>query len=138
MNLVKRQNPVYNSLIDELFRNQSRNPVNAYAPAVNIIEAEDHFDIQLATPGKKKEGFKIEMEEFILTISSEMDTKSTKKEESFTLKEFGYNSFKRSFNVPETVSVDKIHANYKEGVLTVCLPKKEEDLPQPKKRIAIK
>ncbi len=74
----------------------------------------------------------------VLTISSETETKSTEKEGSFTRKEFGYSSFKRSFNIPETVSVDKISANYKEGILTVSLPKKAEALPQPKKLISIK
>ena len=138
MNLVKRQKPVFTSLIDDLFLNQDWSQINTTVPAANIIEADDHFNIELSAPGKKKSDFKIELDEGVLTISSEIETKSTEKEGSFTRKEFGYSAFKRSFNIPDTVVADKISANYKEGILTVSLPKKEEALPQPKKLISIK
>ena len=138
MNLIKRQNPMFTSLIDDLFHNQDWNHISTNIPATNIVEADDHFDIQLAVPGKKKSDFTIEFEESILTISSETETKYTEKEGTFTRKEFGCNSFKRSFSVPETVSADKISASYKDGILTVSLPKKTEALPQPKKLISIK
>jgi HSP20 family protein len=132
MNLVKRQKPVFTSLIDGLFLNEDWNHVNKNVPSTNIIEVDDHFYIELAAPGKKKSDFKIELEDGVLTISSEIETKSTEKEGSFTLKEFGYSAFKRSFNITDSVSADKISANYKEGILTISLPKKEECLPQPK------
>ncbi len=138
MKLIKRQNPVFTSIFDELFLNQDWNHTNQIIPAANIIEADDHFDIQLATPGKKKGDFKIELEEGVLTISSEEEIKSTQTEVNFTRKEFGNSSFKRSFNIPEIVSADKISALYKEGILTVSLPKKAEALPEPKKFISIK
>ena len=138
MNLIKRQNPMFTSLIDDLFHNQDWNHISTNIPATNIVEADDHFDIQLAVPGKKKSDFTIELEESILTISSETETKYTEKEGTFTRKEFGCNSFKRSFSVPETVSADKISASYKDGILMVSLPKKTEALPQPKKLISIK
>ena len=138
MNLIKRQNPIFTSLIDDLFHNQDWNHISTNIPATNIVEADDHFDIQLAVPGKKKSDFIIEFEESILTISSETETKYTDKEGTFTRKEFGCNSFKRSFSVPETVSADKISASYKDGILIVSLPKKTEALPKPKKLISIK
>lgn len=138
MNLIKRQNPMFTSLIDDLFHNQDWNHISTNIPATNIVEADDHFDIQLAVPGKKKSDFTIEFEESILTISSETETKYTEKEGTFTRKEFGCNSFKRSFSIPETVSADKISASYKDGILMVSLPKKTEALPQPKKLISIK
>jgi HSP20 family protein len=138
MNLIKRQNPLFNSLIDDLFINQDWNHISATLPAANIIEADDHFNLELAAPGKKKSDFTIELDEGVLTISSETEIKSTEKDGSFTRKEFGYSSFKRSFNIPETVTADKISASYKEGILTVSLPKKAEALPQPKKLISIK
>ena len=137
MNLIKRQNPVFTSLIDDLFLNQDWNYNSNNIPAANIIEADDHFVIQLAAPGKKKNDFKIELEEGVLTISSQIESNSNEEDSSFTRKEFGYSSFIRSFNIPDTVSTDKISANYKEGILTVSLPKKEEALPQPKKLISI-
>ena len=138
MNLLKRQYSDFNSLFNELIFNQDWNNQKLSLPAVNIIEADDHFDIQLAAPGMKKSNFQIEVEEGVLIISSDTDTQSNETETSFTLKEFGYNSFKRSFNIPDTIYVDKISASYKEGILTVSLPKKEEALPQPKKLVSIK
>ncbi len=138
MNLIKRQNPMFTSLIYDLFHNQDWNHISTNIPATNIVEADDHFDVQLAVPGKKKSDFTIEFEESILTISSETETKYAEKEGTFTRKEFGCNSFKRSFSVPETVSADKISASYKNGILTVSLPKKTEALPQPKKLISVK
>lgn len=138
MNLIKRQNPEFTSIIDDLFLNQDWSRIDSKVPAVNIIEADDHFDIELAAPGKKKSDFEIELEEGVLTISSETLTKSTEKEYNFKLKEFSYSSFKRSFNIPDTVALDKISASYKEGILTLSLTKKDEALPQPKKMISIK
>ena len=138
MNLLKIQNPDFNSLFDELIFNQDWKNQKLSLPAVNIIEADDHFYIELATPGMKKSDFKIEVEEGVLIISSDTDTQSNETETSFTRKEFGYHSFKRSFNIPDTIYVDRISATYKEGILTVSLPKKEEALPQPKKLVSIK
>ena len=138
MHLLKRQNSDLISLFDELIFNQDWNNKKLSLPAVNIIEVGDQFDIQLATPGMKKSDFQIELDEGVLIISSETVTQSMENETSFTLKEFGNHSFKRSFNIPDTIHVDKITAAYKEGILTVNLPKKEEALPQPKKLISIK
>ena len=138
MNLLKRQNPAFSSLFDDFILNQDWSYQKDSLPAVNIITSEDQFDIELATPGNKKADFQIEVEDDVLIISSETVSQSGDTETSYERKEFGYNSFQRSFNIPESVNTDKISATYKEGVLTVSLPKKEEALPQPKKLISIK
>ena len=110
MNLVKTKNPTFTSLIDELFLNQDWGQNQHSLPAVNILEADDHFDIQLAAPGKEKKEFNIELDEGLLTISSEQESSTTESKGSFTRKEFSYNSFRRSFNVPDTVAADKVSA----------------------------
>ena len=138
MNLLKRQNPAFSYLFDDFILNQDWGYQKDSLPAVNIITSEDQFDIELATPGNKKADFQIEVEDDVLIISSEIVSQSDDTETSYERKEFGYNSFQRSFNIPESVNTDKISATYKEGVLTVSLPKKEEALPQPKKLISIK
>ena len=138
MNLLKRQNPAFSYLFDDFILNQDWGYQKDSLPAVNIITSEDQFDIELATPGNKKADFQIEVEDDVLIISSETVSQSRDTETSYERKEFGYNSFQRSFNIPESVNTDKISATYKEGVLTVSLPKKEEALPQPKKLISIK
>lgn len=138
MNLLKRQNPAFSNFFDDFILNQDWGYQKDSLPAVNIITSEDQFDIELATPGNKKADFQIEVEDDVLIISSKTVSQSGDTETSYERKEFGYNSFQRSFNIPESVNTDKISATYKEGVLTVSLPKKEEALPQPKKLISIK
>ncbi|NKI32932.1 Hsp20/alpha crystallin family protein [Croceivirga thetidis] len=140
MSLVKRNQVLFPSLFNDLLspdwfgglENGNRN-----VPAVNIKENDDNFELELAIPGLKKEDVNIEVDESILTISSEARHESESKEANFTRKEFSFSSFKRAFSLPETIDEDKIHAKHEEGILKLTLPKKEEALPKPKRLIEI-
>ena len=140
MNLLRKQSPFFPSLVDE-FVNRDWNlelpSFSTTVPAVNIIEKETEYKIELAVPGMRKDHFEIEMEEGILSISANQDEEKTSEKGKFTRREFSYNSFRRSFNVPDSVDLSKIDANYSEGVLHISLPKRKEALPQPKKLIKI-
>ena len=141
MNLIRKQNPFFPSLVDELFNQDRRlrtSSISSTTPAVNIIEQDTQFLIELAAPGNKKEDFEIEIEDGILSISSSSNKEdNTSEKETFTRHEFSYNSFRRSFTIPESVDVSSIEATYNEGVLLIKLLKLEEALPQPKKLITI-
>jgi len=140
MNLIRKQNPFFPSLVDELFNQERRvrtSSISSTTPAVNIIEKDIQFMIELAAPGNKKEDFEIEIEDGILSISSSNKEDNTSEKETFTRQEFSYNSFRRSFTIPESVDVSSIEATYNEGVLLIKLLKLEEALPQPKKLITI-
>ena len=140
MNLIRKQNAFFPSLVDELFNQDMRvrtSSISSTMPAVNIIEQDTQFLIELAAPGNKKEDFEIEIEDGILSISSSNEEENTSEKETFTRHEFSYNSFRRSFTIPESVDVSTIEANYNEGVLLIKLLKLEEALPQPKKLIKI-
>ena len=141
MNLIRKQNPFFPSLVDELFNQDRRvktSSISSTTPAVNIIEQDTQFLIELAAPGNKKEDFEIEIEDGILSISSSSNKEyNTSEKERFTRHEFSYNSFRRSFTIPESVNVSSIEATYNEGVLLIKLLKLEEALPQPKKLITI-
>lgn len=142
MTLTKRTNNWLPSLIDEMF-NQDFNGGSIitdkpFIPAVNVIEADNAFSLEMSIPGFKKEDVNIEIDQDVLTIQSEVETSREEKTEQFTRKEFSKKSFKRSFNLPETVNQDRIEANYENGILTISLPKKEEALPQPKRMITLK
>ena len=141
MNLIRKQNPFFPSLVDELFNQDRRvrtSSISSTTPAVNIIEQDTQFLIELAAPGNKKEDFEIEIEDGILSISSSSNKEdNTSEKETFTRHEFSYNSFRRSFTIPESVDVSSIEATYSEGVLLIKLLKLEEALPQPKKLITI-
>jgi len=95
-------------------------------PATNVVENDKSFEIEFAIPGMSKEDIKINVENNVLTVSSEKETEKEEKEKNFTRKEFAYGSFSRSFTLPKTVDVEQINANYDNGILKIGLPKKEE------------
>jgi HSP20 family protein len=97
-------------------------------PAVNIKETDDHFAVEVAAPGMRKEDFKVELDNNLLTISSERQDEHVEKDgERYSKKEFSYQSFQRSFTLPQgMVKEDKIEAKYKDGVLHLIIPKAEE------------
>ncbi len=105
-------------------------------PAVNIVETENNFRLEVAAPGLGKEDFKVELEQNRLTISAEKQSEKVEGE-NLRMREFAYNSFKRSFTLPKTVDGERIEAKYEQGVLSLVLPKKEEALPKPARTIEI-
>lgn len=108
-------------------------------PAVNVIENNDEFRIEVAAPGLDKKDFKIDLENNVLTISSEKEMKDeeTDKNGKFMRREFSYSSFKRSFSMPQSVEAEKINAKHKDGVLYISIPKREEAKQKPPKQISI-
>jgi HSP20 family protein len=106
-------------------------------PAVNIREDEKNYILDLAIPGIDKKDLKIDMNEEVLTISSEIKNESEESKDGYKRKEFSYSSFCRSFYIPENVNRDKIDANYKDGVLSVELPKQEEEKNKITRKIEI-
>lgn len=96
-------------------------------PAVNIKEDEKNFTLELAVPGIDKKDLKIDINEDVLTISSESKNENETEKDGYRRKEFSYTSFCRSFYIPENVNRDKIAASYKDGILSVDLPKMEEE-----------
>lgn len=96
-------------------------------PLANVVENETGFDIEFAVPGMNKEDFKLSVENNVLSVSAEKQESKEEKEKNFTRREFTYGSFTRSFALPKTIDVEKIAAAYNNGILTVTLPKKEEE-----------
>lgn len=106
-------------------------------PATNIRESEKDFTIELAAPGMTKDDFNIDIDEGMLTISSQKEEDTTKEEENFTRREYNYSSFSRSFRLPESVNADEIKARYEEGVLKINVPKREDVNTGNRKRVNI-
>jgi HSP20 family protein len=121
---------------DKFHRNFSE--TNLSSPLVNIKQAEDKYSVEMSVPGFDKNDFNIELNENELIISSEKEENKEQEGEKYTRKEFSYQSFRRSFTLPETVDGDKISAQYKDGVLYVDIPKREEAKPKLPKQIAVK
>lgn len=139
MSLVKRNRLFFPTMEDffgpDWFGGTS-NVINTL-PAVNIKENEKSFELELAIPGQKRDDFNIEVDEHVLTVSMEVRAEDEEVTDRYTRKEFSFSSFSRSFNLPETIDESSIDASYREGILTVLLPKKEEALPKPKRLISI-
>jgi len=93
-------------------------------PSVNIIENAKGYDIELAAPGLKKNDFKVKLESGMLTISAEKREEKEEKTRNYTRQEFRYNTFTRSFTLPENVKEDDVRARYEDGVLKLHIAKK--------------
>ena len=112
----------------------------ATLPAVNVAETNDAFMIEVAAPGMKREDFHVELDNHVLTISSEREAgrENADKDGPYTRREFSYEAFQRSFALPENkVEGDKISAHYKDGILYITVPKAETAKVKPPKQIQI-
>ena len=147
MTLVRRSNglfPSVPSFFDDFFTrdvfdwSNSNNAQGSSLPAVNIKEDDDDFVVEVAVPGLNKKDFKIELENDVLTISSEKEENKDVEDDNYKRREFRYSSFKRTFSLPENkIDGDKVDANYSDGVLAITLPKREEVKPKPVRSIQI-
>ncbi|HEX2969898.1 MAG TPA: Hsp20/alpha crystallin family protein [Bacteroidales bacterium] len=130
--------PFFPSLFDDdFFSSVPAGRMNTHMPAVNIREDEKNYFLELAVPGIDKKDLKIDIDEDVLTISSEHKNEVEDKQEGYTRKEFSYSSFARSFYIPENVNKDDIQANCKDGILTVSFPKQAEDKQKITKEVKI-
>ena len=136
---VRRNQNWLPSIFNDFFGNEWVDKSNATAPAVNILETEDDFKIEVAAPGMTKEDFKVHInEENELVIS--MEKKSEHKDEdkkhkgTYLWREFSYSQFQQSLILPDNVEKEKIAASVENGVLTVEIPKKKETVTAPASR----
>ncbi|MBN1767264.1 MAG: Hsp20/alpha crystallin family protein [Prolixibacteraceae bacterium] len=148
MTLARRTNntfPSFPSIFDRFFNeglmdwnNLNFSNTDTTIPAVNVKEDDDKYKIEVAVPGMKKEDFNVKLENNMLTISSEHKDEKDESKGGYTRKEFSYQSFQRSFSLPDGhVLADKISAKYNDGILHIELPKRDEVKPQPAKTIKI-
>lgn len=132
MTLVNFQNrtrntaPYFNNVFDSLFSDAlNKNLVVNKIPGVNILESAENYKIEVAAPGLTKEDFQINLKKDTLSVWAEK--KAVEGEvKDYSRKEFDYNSFARSFVLPETVDAEKIAADYVNGILNITIGKKDE------------
>ncbi|PZR22635.1 MAG: heat-shock protein [Flavobacterium psychrophilum] len=149
MNLIKRngsQLPGFQRLFfDDIFgrelfnwENNNFSSTSTTLPSVNIKETGDSYEVEVAAPGMEKSDFNVTLDGNLLTISSVREHKQTMQQENFTRREFSYQSFQRSFELPKNV-VDEEHitARYENGLLLLTVPKKEEAKQKPPRTIEI-
>lgn len=149
MTLVKRNSNLSNlshhfddPIVKNFFNYRINNLSNlgSSSPMANIIDTDSAFEIYLAAPGMTKKDFQIELDNEILKVSVEQDPERNKViKGNYIRREYNYQSFQRSFHLSkEIVDGSKIEANYKNGILKIIIPKKEEAKTFPPRSIQIK
>ena len=107
-------------------------------PAMNIKEHDDDFEIELAVPGFDKKDFQISMKDDLLEVSAQKSNEQVEEDENYTRKEFNYNRFKRTMQLPNAVDRTKdVKASYKSGILKLNLLKMDEVKEKPKRIIEV-
>ncbi|KIA94380.1 MULTISPECIES: Hsp20/alpha crystallin family protein [unclassified Flavobacterium] len=122
------------SLLDDFFgrelfnwENSNFSSTSTTIPSINIKETDENFEVEVAAPGMDKKDFNVTLNDNLLTISSVKQNEKETVEDNYTRKEFSYQSFQRSFELPNNiVDEEKIKAHYDNGLLHLVIPKKEE------------
>ena len=139
MNLIKTQSSFLPFIFDEFLKNNwnINVPNNSYSyPSTNIKENDKEFVLELAMPGKCNKNFNIEIENRILNISTLNDNQTS--EYNYNIQEFNYSSFNKSYDLPESIDLEKVDSLYRNGILSITLPKRKEYQSIPKKIISVK
>lgn len=119
-------------LFDNLFRGDRFEDLfpSLWMPALDVAETDDEYVVKVELPGVNRDDVQITVREDTLTVRGEKKQENETKKSDFHRVERSYGSFQRSFTLPTTVKTDKIDATYKEGILTITLPKAEEAKPK--------
>lgn len=139
MSLIKKNYSPLN-VFSDLFEDEwipTKFNKTEWMPAINVIENDQNFELEVAAPGFKKEDFTVAIENGLLTISGKTEKEAEEKEKNYTRKEFSSKSFSKSFSLPENVKEDAIAAKYEEGLLHLTLLKNKE-VTITKKEVMIK
>ncbi len=147
MSLIKWRNPnllmpSYPNWMESFFRDDdffaNRWNLETTTPAVNVLEKDDSFQLEVAAPGMKKADFNLELKDGMLHISAEKHAEKEQTDKGYTRKEFSYNAFSRSFWLPEDIRTEDIKANYTDGILKIEIPRTHAGKRSVAKMIEIK
>ncbi|MDB5009695.1 MAG: hspA [Mucilaginibacter sp.] len=130
-------NPFFNDVYSILNDSFLSEKLTAQIPAVNIAETTNEFQVELAVPGLEKEDFKINLDKNVLSVSADKKIETVDENKKFSKREYSFNSFSRSFTLPESADYSKIEADYTNGILKLTITKKEEAKLQ-SREIAVK
>ncbi len=130
---LRRSFDIVNSIINSVEAKRDEGSLVAFIPSVNTREDDNAYYVEVDLPGVKKEDIDIDVEDNVLTISGERKFNKEEKENDYYRIESQYGKFSRSFSLPEKVDVDKIHAESKDGILEVVVPKLKEAQKKSKK-----
>ena len=113
-------------IFNDFFANDWMNRTSATAPAINVIEDDKDYKVEVAAPGMKKEDFNVNVTDdnyLVLTMEKKNETKDEDKKRKYLRREFSYHKFEQSLALPEDVNKDEIKASVNDGILTIEIPK---------------
>jgi len=119
-----------NRLFESPYANGGSDAFNAWAPALDLYEDKDNLVLRAEVPGMKKEDIDISLHENTITISGERRNEKKYEGSETSREERVFGRFTRTLQLPKQVDTGKVKASYKDGVLTVTLPKAEEAKPR--------
>jgi HSP20 family protein len=125
-NIQEDFNRIFNSTLPRFFSGEEGLLGGNWAPSVDIYEDQNSITLEVDLPGLKPGDFNLSIENYRLTLSGERKFEKENRGDNWRRVERSYGSFTRSFSLPSTVNVDAVNAEFKDGVLRVALPKKEE------------
>jgi HSP20 family protein len=128
--LQERMNRLFDDAGGGIRRSEEPSSTTIWSPAVDIYETEGEIVVQAELPGMDRKDINLHLENNVLTIRGDRQFKKETKEDNYHRIERSYGGFSRSFSIPTTVDEDKIRADYKDGVLKIALPKKEQAKPK--------
>ena len=129
---IRRNSTWLPDVFNDFFDTDFMPKANATAPAINVIESDKEYRVELAAPGTKKEDFDVHINndgELSIKMESKTDTKDEDKKSHYLRREFSYSKYEQTLILPDDVVKDKITAKMENGVLTVVLPKEEPKQP---------
>jgi len=135
---VRRTQNWLPSIFNDFFDTDWMEKANATAPAINVIESEKEYKVELATPGMTKEDFNVNIDEdnnLIISMEKKSESKEEKKEARYLRREFSYSKFQQTMILPDDVDKDKIAAQVDNGVLSISLPKLSDAEKQKAKKL---
>lgn len=107
------------------------------APSVNVAETDKEYQVEVFAPGFKKNDFSVDVEDDMLHIRAETKQEEKEEKKNYTRKEYHYQSFTRSFRLPENIQDDQLAARYEDGVLKITIPKTQAEKEKPSKHIDV-
>ena len=130
------------NFFNDFFDNDWMARTNATAPAINVLENEKSYDIELAAPGMTKDDFKVSLDDngdLVINMEKKEENNEEKKHGHYLRREFSYSKFQQTMVLPDDVESEKINASVVNGVLKVNIPKlQKQEVSQAKKIIEIK
>ena len=128
--LQNRFNHVFDDAFFRPFRTETQAVTNHWQPAVDIFDKEDRMVIKAELPGVAKEDIKVDLKERVLTLKGSRSFENEVKDEKVYRRERAYGTFQRAFSLPEDLDAETISADYKDGVLTIEIPKAAKEQPK--------